>query len=136
MSDYTPVYENEIPLPGMRKGSEFTPDELLASTAGFTQAGVTFEPGRGIVPLGCGLGRLTATKRWVAYDNAASDGSEVCRGINRRTVDTGTDPDGPLVGGNIVRHGIVKNSKLSGIDSNAITDLNARADTVQDLFVF
>jgi hypothetical protein len=127
---------NVIPAPGYTKGNYSTDDELMYSMQGYTQKGVTLAAGQGIVPLGTVMGRVTSTKKWKVYNNAASDGTEVARGILRNTVDTGTSSSGTEYQANIVIMGIVKNSKVSGADSAALVDLGARQDTVLDLFSF
>lgn len=72
-----------------------------------------------------------------------------CTGVVTRTT-TGTsggttavaillediDTTAEEVEGNVLFRGAVKYSALVGIDSNAITDLNGRADTASDLFIF
>jgi len=136
-----------MPAPGFTSPTaEFTDDELLYSTAGFTQKGVTLAGGQGVVGLGTFLGRKTSDKLWYKYNNGASDGTEVVRGILRQSVDTGTGGAPPTgsnrnMQGNLVIQGIVKRSKIvSGSGSNAwvdaLTDLNARVDTVLDTFTF
>lgn len=136
-----------MPAPGFTSPTgTVTDDELLYSTAGFTQKGVTLAGGQGVIPLGHFLGRKTSDKKWYKYNNGASDGTEVCRGILRTAVDTGTGGAPPTgtnrdMQGNIVIQGIVKASKIvSGAGSNnfvdALTDLNARRDTVLDTFTF
>ena len=127
---------NVIPSPGMWKGGQSVDDELLYSTVGFTQKGVTLKAGQGVLTLGTVLGRVTATKKYVAYSNAATDGSEVARGVLRTSVVTGTDAQGKEFQGNIVIQGILKNAKIVGADAAALTDLNARQDTVLDTFTF
>jgi hypothetical protein len=124
---------NEVPVPGFTEGAYLDDYEIMASMkGGFTQIGVTIASGQGILPAGTVLGEVTATGKFAVYDNGASDGTEVARGVLRKRVDT-TDGD---VLGNLVISGIVYNSKLSGMDANAITDLNGRADTVTDRFRF
>jgi hypothetical protein len=127
---------NVIPAPKYSKGNYSLDDELMYSMVGYTQKGVTLAPGQGILPLGTVMGRVTSTKLWKVYNNSASDGTEVARGILRQTVDTGTSTGADKLQGNIVIAGIVKNSKVSGADSAALTDLNARTDTVLDTFSF
>jgi len=129
---------NLIPSPTFQDGNYTVDNELLYSTARFTQKGVTLASGQGILLLGTVLGRVTETKKWKVYDNTADDGTEVARGILRQTVDTSTT-DAVAAGGiqaNIVISGIVKNSLVSGADADAVTDLNARQDTVLDTFTF
>ena len=124
---------NAIPVPGLTTGPSNSPDELLASAVGYTQRGVTIAGGQGVLATGTVLGRVTATKKWMKYDNGDSPaGIGVARGILRQAVDT-TDGD---VMGNVVIRGILKNSKVSGADANALTDLGARQDTVLDTFTF
>lgn len=127
---------NLIPSPGFFKGNVLDDPELLYSYARFTQKGVTLAAGQGVLKLGTVLAQLSTTKKWVAYSNAGSDGAGVARGVLRRGVDTGTDEDGPEYQGNIVISGILKNQLLTGVDSAAVTDLNARVDDALDTFTF
>lgn len=126
-------YGNVTPAPGYSYVDEISHVEILASTAGLTQTGVTLAPSQGVLAAGTALGRVTATGLWKAYSNSASDGTQVCRGILRDAVDTS---DGVTYVANIVTAGMLVNSKLTGIDSAAVTDLNARQDTVLDIFQF
>lgn len=131
----TTVYEN-IPAPGFTSPTkEYTDPEILYSYARFTQKGVTLAAGQGILPAGCVVGRKTADKKWYVYDNGASDGTQVARGVLRRAVDTGSEGD-PDQLGNIVISGILKLDKLSGADSAALTDLGAVTDSVLNTFKF
>jgi len=134
-----PTLHNETPAPdfqGGTRGDEFRDKEILFSYAGFTQKGRTLTPGQGIIPAGCVMGRVTATKKWSVYANGASDGTEVARGVLRDSRDTGTVGAPQSVLGNIVIAGILRLSMLSGLDANAITDLNGSSDTVWDKFGF
>jgi hypothetical protein len=126
------AFGNVVKVPGTGGASEVKPAEILYSYAKFTQKGVTLAGGQGLLAGGTLLGRATATKKYKAYSNAASDGTEVCRGVLRQPVDTSK---GDAVG-NIVVSGILKRSKLVGLDANAVTDLDAREDTVNDIFSF
>jgi hypothetical protein len=131
----TAQYEN-IPVPGFTSPTKTATDpELLYSTRRFTQKGATIAGGQGVLPMGTVLGRVTSTKKWKVYDNNASDGTEVARGILRRAVDTGS-AGAPDQLGNIVISGILKLEYISGADSAAITDLNARTDSVLGTFTF
>lgn len=125
---------NEIPVPGFSEGGYLDDYEIMASMkGGFTQVGVTLASGQGILPAGTVIAQVTSTGKFVVYDDdGTDDGRRVARGVLRKRVDT-TDGD---VHGNMVIAGIVYNSKLSGMDANAITDLNGRADTVTDRFRF
>lgn len=126
---------NIIPAPGFFPGDTLTDDELLASYARFTQKGATLAAGQGIVQLGTVMAQRTADKLWVKYNNAGSGGAEVARGVLRRAVDTGTDTAGKRYQGNIVISGILKLDRVVGSDSAALTDLNARTDSVLNMFI-
>lgn len=132
---------NILPTPGYTKTGFSQDDELLYSTHRFTQKGVTLLGGQGVLKLGTPLGRVTASKKWVAYTDAETGGvgSGVCRGFLRQTVDTGAEGS-PDVQGNIVISGIIKLSKVTAsgvaLDANGIADLNGKSDTVMDTFTF
>jgi hypothetical protein len=125
---------NEIPVPGFEVGTYLTDDEIMASTkGGFTQVGVTLAGGLGILPAGTVLGQVTATGLFRPYNDSNSPtGVGTARGVLRKRVDT---TDGPVLA-NMVVAGIIKNSKLSGMDANGIADLNGRVDTVLNTFRF
>lgn len=126
----------KIPVPGFTSPTaEATDPEILYSTAGFTQKGVTVAGGQGILPAGTVLGRKTSDKKYYVYDNAGSGGVEVARGVLRRAVDTGSAGAADQLA-NIVIAGILKLSLVSGADSAAITDLNASTDSVLGTFKF
>jgi hypothetical protein len=129
------AYE-KIPVPGVTSPTAtFTDPEILYSTVGFTQKGVTLAGGQGILPAGCVLARKTADKKYYVYNNSGSGGLEVARGVLRRGVDTGAAGSADQLG-NIVIAGILKYSLLSGADSSALTDIGATVDTVRDTFKF
>lgn len=131
----TTKYE-KIPVPGFTSPTAtFTDPELLYSTVGYTQKGVTLAGGQGILLAGTVLGRVTSTKKYKVYDNGASDGTEVARGVLRRAVDTGSAGAADQLA-NMVIAGILKLSMVSGADSAALTDLNARSDSVLGTFTF
>jgi len=94
--------------------------------------GITIPSGEGVLEAGTVMGRVTASKKYVAYDDTAVDGSQVARGILRNSIDC-TDADGL---GDLVMSGIVKLSKIIGLDAAATTDLNARSDTDRDYYIF
>jgi hypothetical protein len=112
--------------------------ELLASTAAFTQVGVTVAGGQGILPIGTVLGQKTADKKYYVYATGASDGTQTARGILRHAIDTGiaATPQAVDQQANIVIRGILNNTLVSGADSGAITTLKARVDSVLSLFIF
>ncbi len=121
-----------LPVPGFKTGAEFTDPEILYSTAGFTQKGVTVAAGQGILPAGTVLARRTSDKKYVVYNNAGSGGAETARGVLRKAVDTSA---GDQLA-NLVIQGILKNSMVSGADSAALVDLGATVDSVRGTFKF
>jgi hypothetical protein len=131
------AYGNPLDPPGTSQVAEVKPGDILASYARFTQKGVTLKGGQGVLAAGTVLGRETATKKYLAYDDANSPaGIGVAKGVLRENVDTGPSgaPKDKL--GNIIMSGIVKYSKLVGYDANAGTDLNGRVDTDRDWLIF
>lgn len=126
---------NITPAPGFFQGNTLTDDELLASSARFTQKGVTLAPGQGILNLGQMMAQRTADKLWVKYNGSGSGGADIARGVLRRGVDTGSDTAGQAYQGNIVISGILKLDRVIGADSGALADLNARSDSVLNIFV-
>lgn len=126
-------FTNLVPAPGFFYVDEIGHLEILYSTVGLTQKGMTIVKDIGTILAGTAMGRVTATKKWMPYNNADSPaGIGVLRGFLRDTVDT----TGREYLGNIVLAGMLRNSKLIGVDANGITDLNARQDTVLDIFQF
>lgn len=128
-----------IPVPGYTQGDVYVDTEILYSYARFTQKGVTLKGGQGVLKAGTLLGRKTADKKYYAYNNVAVDGTEVARGVLRRDVDTNQNGSADTVT-NMVISGIVKNTFISGAGTNAITDalsdLNAKVDSIQNTFTF
>jgi Bacteriophage lambda head decoration protein D len=133
----TTAYQR-IPVPGFTSPTATATDpEILYSTAAFTQKGVTLAGGQGVLAAGTLLGQKTADKKYYAYSNAASDGTQTARGVLRRPVDTGASGSGAADQlSNIVIQGILKLSMIVGSDSAAITDLGAVVDTVRGTFKF
>jgi len=123
-----------IPVPGFTQGSTTADPEILYSTAAHTQKGVTVASGQGVLPAGTFVGRKTSDHKYYAYNNSAQDGTEVCRGVLRRGVDT-TSGDQLA---NIVVMGILKLDMISGygLDSAALTDLGAVTDSIRNTFKF
>lgn len=123
----------KLPVPGfVSPTGTFVDTEILYSTAGYTQKGVTVAGGQGILPAGTVVGQNTANKKYYVYNNAGANGVDTARGVLRRAVDTtkGDQLD------NIVIQGILKLSLVSGYDAAAITDLGAVLDTVRGTFKF
>src|SRR3954464_12990409 len=122
-----PSQYQKLPVPGfVSPTADYVDPEILYSTVGFTQKGVTLGSGVGVLAAGTVLGQKTSDKKYYPYSNAASNGTETARGVLRRPVDPGTvsSPANDQVS-NIVIAGILKNSMVVGADAAALTDLGA-----------
>lgn len=125
---------NAIPAPGFRSGGGVIDDELLFSTQGYTQKGVTLKAGQGVLLLGTALKQDATSKRYVRA-TAAEDAT----GFLRQSVDTGSDPAGQEWQGNIVTMGMLKLAKVSAANSGINVSgglLGSRVDAVQGYFKF
>lgn len=123
----------KLPVPGFTNPTaDYVDPEILYSTVGFTQKGVTIAAGQGVLAAGTVLGQKTSDKKYYAYDNSKGDGTQVARGILRRPVDTGVvaNASDDQVS-NIVIAGILKYGLLVGVDAAALTDLGMVVDTVR-----
>jgi len=96
---------------------------LLAEGNGsISRAEVTIAAAAGALVAGTVLGKITASGKYVAYNNGASDGTEVAAGILYADVpDSASDQTGVA----IVRHAEVMSSLLTGNDANGTADLAA-----------
>jgi hypothetical protein len=120
--------------PGLTSVAEVKPGDVIAAMGqGILVKGVTLLADQGTLAAGTVLGQITASEKYVAYDDdGTDDGRRVARGVLLETVNTtGSDKLG-----NIIYGGVLKNSALVGIDANGVADLNARQDTTRDLFIF
>jgi hypothetical protein len=128
----------KLPVPGfVNPTGDYVDPEILYSTVGYTQKGVTIGSGQGVLAAGTVLGQKTSDKKYYAYGNSNSDGTQVARGVLRRPVDTGTvvSATNDQVS-NMVIAGILKNGLVVGADAAALTDLGAVVDTVRATFKF
>lgn len=130
MVDYT---GNAIPAAGFNSTSNVPDDELLYSTAGFTQKGVQLKSGQGVLPLGTVLARETSSKKYVKFNSGGSDGTNVAVGILRKTVDTGAAGSQEYMA-NIVISGILKLSKVSSANAGVPNVLNRVTNDVLGTF--
>lgn len=123
----------KIPVPGyVNPTSDYTDPEILYSTVGFTQKGVTVGSGQGALAAGTVLAMKTADKKYYVYNNAGAGGVEVARGVLRRPIDTtNTVSAANDQVSNIVIAGILKWGLIVGADAAALTDLGATVDTVR-----
>ena len=122
---------NSIPAPGYSQGGTFVDDELLFSTVGFTQKGVTLKPGQGVLLLGTLIKQDPSTKLYVKTTSNPE-------GLLRQTTDTGADSSAQKFQQNIVIAGIAKLDKVSSANSGVTLTsvLGAQVNTVMGFFKF
>lgn len=98
--------------------------EFILSEANGTRSReeVTIAAAAGALEVGTLVGKVTATGKYVAYSNAASDGSEVAAGILYAAVpDLTVDQKGVI----IARDAEVAAARLTGSDTAGLADLKA-----------
>lgn len=128
----------KLPVPSYTSPTgDYVDPEILYSTVGFTQKGVTIGSGQGVLAAGTVIGQKTSDKKYYAYNNANSNGTQTASGILRRAVDTGTTVSAANDQvSNIVIAGILKYSMVVGSDAAALTDLGATVDVVRGTYKF
>ena len=125
---------NAIPAPAVSTGPGVDDQEILFSTTGYIQKGVTLKPGQGVLVAGTFLKQDTGTKQYVKSTAAA--GSE---GVLRKTVDTGTDTAGQVWLANILYGGTLKLAAISAANSgiaDLTTVLGGQVNAAQGFFRF
>lgn len=104
----------------------FTPKEIVWNglTPKFKPT-ITVKAGVTLVK-GTVVGKVTATGFYAAYDNAATDGTEVAAGILATHVDTATTNLNQATEARIYRGmGVLLTDQLVGMDAKALQDLGA-----------
>lgn len=98
--------------------------EFLLSEGNGTQSReeVTFVSGAALPP-GQVVGKVTASDKYAAYNNAASDGTEVAVGVLYAGLPTSEEDRKGVI---IVRLSEVSEEMLTGLDANGKTDLTTR----------
>lgn len=113
--DYVPGYVKPSHEYGIPFGDEFHAEavqELLYSTAGYTQRGVTLAAGQGVLPTGCIIARHSTSGKYFSYNAGATDGRQTALGILRDARDTGGPGAASLS---------AYNSNTSNVNPDAIT---------------
>lgn len=123
---------NETPLPSfVKEGAQQLDKEILASMVNYRVVGGTVVSGQTLAA-GTLLGRVTASGKYAAYNDALATGVEVCKGILLKAV--------AAVGGDvlcdILVSGTVKYDQLVGYDAAALVDLKGTVDTVRNELKF
>lgn len=101
---------------------------LLYEEGSYSRDEATISSAAGALVPGTVLGKVTATGEYVAYSNAAVDGSEVARAINIYAVpDSAVDQKTAV----ITRAAEVIGAQLTGLDAAATADLLAAGIVVR-----
>lgn len=102
-----------------RKTGEFVLSEAPGT---LSREEVTIDLSAGALVAGTVMSKLTASGKWVAYDDAGTDGSEVASGVLYAAVpDSAADQKGVI----IARQAEVAQVHLTGYNANAKVDLAA-----------
>ena len=142
----TDAVGNVLYAPGTGSKAFTTDLELLSSTVGWRQVGVTLKVGQGVLPVGTPLKLDSATGTYVP---TANDGT-AAEGFLRLQTDTGVSGEIPKLG-NLVTKGSLKYSVIKAalvflgatstssspaLSTGAINALNGRIDSYRDEFDF
>lgn len=102
---------------------KYTGEFLLSEGNGtISREQVTIAAAAGALPAGQVVGKITASGKYVAYSNAASDGTEVAAGVLYAPApDLAADQKAVI----IARNAEVMDGMLTGIDANGRVDLAA-----------
>ncbi len=124
---------NTIPAPDYNGTLEFTTNlELLYSTEGVHQRGVTLKSGQGVLPLGTALKKDTSTNYYVRATTAATT-----VGILRQTTDTDTNSLADAWQANILLGGWLNLDHVSSANAFDVSAIaGAKVDTVRKFFRF
>lgn len=139
--DYTPGYTKPTHEYGQAFGDEFHAEavqELLASTEGYSQRGVTLAGGQGVLPTGCLLALRSTDGKYVAYATGGSNGTNKALGVLRDARDTGgsSSPAGKVstdCQGNLVYRGTLNANLVSGTDTTSLVTGTGGGVSVQTL---
>lgn len=153
--DPVPGYTKPTHEYGQEFGDEFHAPrvlELLKSYARFTQRGVTLAGGQGVIATGTVLAQNASDGKYYVYAAAGSGGKQNALGVLRDQRDTTPNGTSTDCLGNLVISGVLDLALLSGTDTTSkvsaalggigsgttgvITQLNARVDSVNGLFIF
>lgn len=120
--------------PSLKRTSEGPEDyeaSFLASEHGMVKRiGITLDAslvsadsnGDKILNAGAALGKISASGKYTLYDNAGSDGEQVCTGFLMEAVNL---RDGDVITGMLI-HGSVLSARVSGLDSSGAIDLQGK----------
>lgn len=113
----------------------WVPKQIVAS-GDPEPVGVTIDSESPALEAGTVLGMVTATGKYVAYDDEADDGREFARGVLAEHVDVPNLLDGQLVRSMFWRNAVLYESELIGLDDAAKADLGGKSLPSHNLFAF
>lgn len=108
-------------MPTLNQG-KFNAEFLLHYDNKYSLDQVVLDASAGKLSAGTLLGKLTTGGKYVAYNNAATNGSEVVAGILKDNVEDLTVDQKVVI---VARHAEVHGAELTGLDTPARADLLA-----------
>lgn len=105
-------------------------DNLFAGNFPVVEVPVVVASGAGVLTRGTVLGKITASGKYKAYNNGASDGSEVAKLILAKNVDA-TSADVNTVA---YRTGEFNESALTGLDAAAKVDFETTPIIIKKVY--
>lgn len=110
-------------MPTLNEGKHAGEFILSEGNGSISREEVTIAAAAGALAAGTVMGKITASGKYVAYSNAAADGSEVAAGILYANVpDLAVDQEAVI----IARMAEVIGNALTGSDAAGIADLAAK----------
>lgn len=109
-------------MPTLTEGRH-TAEFLLSEANGYrSREVVTIAAAAAALSAGTVLGKITASGKYVAYSDAASDGSQAAAAVLYANVPDSASDQSAVV---IIRDAEVKGTSLTGSDANGVADLKA-----------
>lgn len=109
-------------MPVLTQGKNPLEFVLYEDDADYSRETVTVAAAAGAMVPGTLVGKITASGKYAAYNNSASDGTEVAAGIVAYAVpDLAADQKAVI----FARHAIVRAADLTGADAAGLADLKA-----------
>jgi len=113
----------------------YTPTEIIFQGPKPQAIPVTIVSGLNLAK-GTVLGRVTATGKYAAYNDANSNGTEVASGILAEAINTSSSGFNSDMESAMYIEGVFTEANLVGLDANAKTDLNGRTIPGRGIFKF
>jgi len=120
-----------MPQPGSSDLFTYTRKEIRAVLRDDITLGAVLAPTQTPLDVGTVLGMVTASNQFIPYKSSNTDGSQLAKVILAESVDPSTLPQTVKV----YAEGIFYKDRLIGLDTGAITNLNAREPVPNILIV-